>query len=122
MINYLKNLFFHENKENQVSETLDNAIGVVLKEKYAIPLLQLNIKHTTDDAAINFAKVLIALNKGLYYKDMLELLSELSTRNKEYEIFCNKVFLSLQVQLNTLSQEINSNDDPIVKPSTFSKS
>lgn len=124
MIKYFKRLFPKKNSVKENNEIKhNNSLSIILNEKIPIPLLQLNVQNPSSEAAIEFAKAILSLSHGVYYKDILELMVELSTQSIELNRFCDVVFLTLKSELKHISQQKQTadTDEPVVKPSHFGK-
>jgi hypothetical protein len=121
MINLLH--WFKKQPPTKTENNEQNYLKLLINAQDIAPIMLLDINDTSNKAAHQFAKAMIALNSGTYCQDIIDLLNELSHRSDDYAKFVQMIFLSWKAQLGTISAfQDDNNEDPIVPPTHFSQS
>lgn len=124
----MKNIFakfFDKKNITQQTQNHINSFSLFIGPDSSIPKIQININETSLTAAEQFAKAMIFLHHGVYYKDLIDLIEELSGRGPEYHQFCYALSSYLDISMKALSnlktqKPDEFSDSPVIKPTSFS--
>lgn len=112
MFNYFKKIFSHKEEKNNAQ------LSIVLDKNSEHPLLQIFIYDLSDHNANQMASLLIELNSGLYFQNMMDTLVNMSKDDKDIENFVRNVFAYMKI-INKSYVDYETQNDPIVTPSSF---
>jgi hypothetical protein len=115
MITFIKNIFYRFNKKKHTEKPLeDNSLTILVNSKD--PYLYMAITNIDNDQVENFAKMLYDLNSGLYTSSIMNILSQLSSKDKDIAKFVSCVITQW---LFLIESNKNKDTKPLVKPTEF---
>jgi hypothetical protein len=115
MLTFIKNIFYNFNKKKHIEKSLeDNALTILVNSKD--PYLHIAITNIDNDQIQNFAKMLYDLNSGLYTTSIINILTQLSYRDKDIAKFLSCVIAEWSFLIESNKNQVA---EPLIKPTRF---
>lgn len=111
--------YFSRVDANKPKASDDNSISFILDKEGNIKI-KLLFESNSNESAQNMARFLYELNNGLLSQSIIDLMLELGKENINYRLFVKDTIM-LWLQYISTDTNISSDDNPVIKPSEFSK-
>jgi len=122
MLNWIKNWIAPKKQKNYLTiGDNENAIVFSVNESDKLSL-KISLQNLdSEKSAQKMAEVLFFMNKGLYQKQIQEMLEEIAKQNPDREKFVSHLILYLEAYVDTYKNESYNNDSncPVVAPTKF---
>lgn len=114
-------MFFTQKKsEDQFDDLKNHNLFIFALDENGIPFFKTIIKHTSKNDAESAGTFITDLSNGLYYKNMMDTILSLSYQDTHIAKFIELMFAHMGT-LYTKKRNATSNDEPLVRPTVFSK-
>lgn len=111
--------YFSRVDGNKPKTSDDNSISFFLDKEGNIKI-KLLFESNSDESAKNMAQFLYELNTGLLSQSIIDLMLELGKENINYRLFVKDTIM-LWLQYISTDSSASSDNNPLIKPSEFSK-
>lgn len=117
MLNIIRKLFQKNKEVEKSNDSETNSVTILVDSKE--PYIHMSITNIDNSQIENFARMLYELNNGLYAHYFMNILMQLSLKDKDMNLFTAGIIKEWSILVGQTASPLKK--EPLIKPTNFNR-